>query len=187
MIFCNIIRTKCRNCFCALLLFKIQNIQLEAVHIRRPLWGGGGRRGRGRQKCDISGRKGFAGVVRVQKTQSYFFLLKQIGFAPWLKPCSAKHWYIIDKELIMSFVDNIIVILGSSFLLTDYLLFREGGSFEIGRSRSRGWKNFGRRWTGRWRVLKLDNSYIRHMCIIPYVQCYSLLQVVGDVSSVCFL
>ena len=79
MIFCNIIRTKCRNCFCALLLFKIQNIQLEAVHIRRPLWGGGGGGGGGRQKCDISGRKGFAGVVRVQKTQSYFFLLKQIG------------------------------------------------------------------------------------------------------------
>ena len=33
-------------------------------------------------------------------------------------------------------------------LLTDWLSFGEGIWFEIGRPRSRGWKNFGRRWTG---------------------------------------
>ena len=38
--------------------------------------------------------------------------------------------------------------LGLCFLLIDWLSFRErGGSFEIGRPRSRGWKNIGRRWT----------------------------------------
>ena len=29
----------------------------------------------------------------------------------------------------------------------NWLSFGEGGSFEIRRARSRGWKNFGRRWT----------------------------------------
>ena len=43
--------------------------------------------------------------------------------------------------------DNIIVILGLCFPLIDWLSCGEGGSFEIGRPRSRGWKNFGRRWT----------------------------------------
>ena len=43
-----------------------------------------------------------------------------------------------------------IVILGLCFLLIDWLSFREGGSFEIGRPRSRGWKSFGRRWTRGW-------------------------------------
>ena len=43
--------------------------------------------------------------------------------------------------------DNIIVILGLCFLLIDWLSFGEGSSFDIGRPRSRGWKNFGRIWT----------------------------------------
>ena len=38
-------------------------------------------------------------------------------------------------------------ILGLCFLLIDWLSFGMGGSsFEIGRPRSMGWKNFGRRW-----------------------------------------
>ena len=53
----------------------------------------------------------------------------------------------------MNFVD-IIVILGLCFLLTDWLSFGKGVSFESGRPRSRGWKNFGRRWTGGGGVLK---------------------------------
>ena len=41
-----------------------------------------------------------------------------------------------------------------------------GDAFEIGRPRSRGWKNFGRRWTGggcleNWKIFK------NVMCIIP--------------------
>ena len=43
-----------------------------------------------------------------------------------------------------------IVILGLCFLLTDWLSFGEaerGESVEIGRPRSTGWKNFGRRLT----------------------------------------
>ena len=63
-------------------------------------------------------------------------------------------------------VDNIIVILGSCFLLTDCLLFGERGSFEIGRSRSRGWKNFGRRWTWGMEGLKIGQflytPYVYH-------------------------
>ena len=39
-------------------------------------------------------------------------------------------------------------------ILTDWLSFEEGDSFEIGRPKSRGWKNFGRRWTGRVRGYK---------------------------------
>ena len=49
------------------------------------------------------------------------------------------------------------------------------GLFKIGRPRSRGWKNFGRRWTrcvcvcvwrggGSW---KLDNFHGCHLCIVP--------------------
>ena len=45
---------------------------------------------------------------------------------------------------------------------------REGSTFEIGRSGSRGWKSFGRIWTrgvgGSW---KLENFYGHHMRIIP--------------------
>ena len=48
--------------------------------------------------------------------------------------------------MIMNFVDNE---LRSSFLLTDLLSFGEVGSFEIGRPKFRGWKNFRRRWTRR--------------------------------------
>ena len=40
------------------------------------------------------------------------------------------------------------VIVGLYFLLNDLLSFG-GDSFEIGRPRLRGWKNFGRRWTRR--------------------------------------
>ena len=44
-----------------------------------------------------------------------------------------------------------IVILGLCILLIDWLSFGEGrgegGSHEIGRPRSRGWKKFGRKWT----------------------------------------
>ena len=43
--------------------------------------------------------------------------------------------------------DNITVLVGLCFLLIDGFSFREGGSFEIGRSKLRGWKNFGRKWT----------------------------------------
>ena len=35
------------------------------------------------------------------------------------------------------------------------LSFREGGSFDIGRPRSRGWKNFEHRWTDGWGILKI--------------------------------
>ena len=48
--------------------------------------------------------------------------------------------------------------------LIDWLSFGkagEGGSFEIGRPRSKGWKDFGVRWTRGVGVLKI------HMCIIP--------------------
>ena len=38
----------------------------------------------------------------------------------------------------------------------------EGGSFETGRPSSRGWKNFGRRWTREVGILKI----VRHICII---------------------
>ena len=38
--------------------------------------------------------------------------------------------------------------LGLCFLLIDWLSFGEGEAFfEIGRPSSRGWNNFGRRWT----------------------------------------
>ena len=62
---------------------------------------------------------------------------------------------------------NIIVILGLCFLLTDRLSFEEAGLFEIGRRKSRGWKNFGRWWKEGWGPWKLDNFNGRHMCIIP--------------------
>ena len=43
------------------------------------------------------------------------------------------------------------VILGLYFILVDWLSFGErwwwGGSFKIGRPRSRGWNNIGRKWT----------------------------------------
>ena len=52
------------------------------------------------------------------------------------------------KADLMEEPDNIIVILGLCFLFIDWLSFGEGGgSFEIGFPRSRGWKNFGGRWT----------------------------------------
>ena len=41
------------------------------------------------------------------------------------------------------------------FFLIDWLSFVEGGLFEIGRPRSRGLKNFGRRWTNGVDVLKI--------------------------------
>ena len=41
-----------------------------------------------------------------------------------------------------------------------------GSMFEIGCSRSRGWKNFGRRWTREWGVIKIGQfswtSYVLH-------------------------
>ena len=41
-----------------------------------------------------------------------------------------------------------------------------GNMFEIGCSRSRGWKNFGRRWTREWGVIKIEQfswtSYVLH-------------------------
>ena len=44
--------------------------------------------------------------------------------------------------------NNIIIfIFGLCFLLVDWLSFGEGGSFEIGGPRLRGWKNVGLRWT----------------------------------------
>ena len=46
-------------------------------------------------------------------------------------------------------------------------LFR-GGSFEVGRSGSSGWKKFGCRWTGRGESWKLDNFHECRMCIIHY-------------------
>ena len=52
------------------------------------------------------------------------------------------------------------------FLLIDGYHLQRGSSFEIGRARSRGWKNFGRRWTRRWNFLKIGQfswtSYVYH-------------------------
>ena len=65
----------------------------------------------------------------------------------------------------------------NNFLLIDCLLFGGGARgclFEIGHSRSRGWKNFGRRWTKEWGVLKTKQFHGRHMCIIPNRQSYDL-------------
>ena len=51
-------------------------------------------------------------------------------------------------------------------LLLHRFLERMGGSFKIGHPRSRGWGNFGRRWTGEWEVLK-----IRQFSWTSYVYC----------------
>ena len=47
-----------------------------------------------------------------------------------------------------------------------------GDAFEIGRPRSRGWKNFGRRWARGGRSWKVNNFCGRHMCIIPNCCCF---------------
>ena len=46
---------------------------------------------------------------------------------------------------------------------------RVGCSFKIGRPRSKGCKDFGRRRTGGEGSWKLDNFHGRHMCTVPYV------------------
>ena len=52
-----------------------------------------------------------------------------------------------------------------------------GSSFEFGRPRPRGRKNFGRRSTGGVRgSLKLDNFHGRHVCIIPNSILYNLIR-----------
>ena len=72
------------------------------------------------------------------------------------KPTSRKHLITYNIHLWIMFSYNWLVIIW------------RGGSFVIECSRSRGWKNFRRRWTwgegGSW---KLDTFHGRHMCIIP--------------------
>ena len=51
---------------------------------------------------------------------------------------------------------------------------RGGGSLEIGRPWSRGWKNFGWGWTRGWGSWKLDNFHGRHIYIIPLWNKYKL-------------
>ena len=55
------------------------------------------------------------------------------------------------------------------FFFNWLVIIWRGCSFDIGRRRSRRWKNFGRGWTmgvggGSW---KLDYFHGRHVCIIP--------------------
>ena len=67
--------------------------------------------------------------------------------------------------------DLVWLFFGRSFICTVRLLLHSlftlwGGWFDIGRSKSRGWNNFGRRWTGCGRVLKIGQfswtSYVYH-------------------------
>ena len=48
-----------------------------------------------------------------------------------------------------------------------FVAFFGGDSFKIGCSKSRGWENFGLRWTGAEGSWKLDNFQRRHLCIVP--------------------
>ena len=52
--------------------------------------------------------------------------------------------------------------------LCSIVCWRGEGSFKIRCPRSRGWENFGRRWTGGWKSWKLDNFYGRHISIVPF-------------------
>ena len=59
--------------------------------------------------------------------------------------------------------------LGLCFLLIDYNF--DGGSFQIGRASSRGWKSFGHRWirgwgVGGWGALENRTMFMDVMCII---------------------
>ena len=66
------------------------------------------------------------------------------------------------------------------FVLTlfahDGIILREWGSFEIGRPRSRGWKNFELRWTGGEKSWRLNNFQRCHMCPLLFNKFYFSLQ-----------
>ena len=59
-----------------------------------------------------------------------------------------------------------IVILGLGFLFIDWLSFgeEEGGLFEIGRRRSRWWKNIGPRWARGMRGLENSTIFMHVIC-----------------------
>ena len=57
-------------------------------------------------------------------------------------------------------------ILGLCFLLIDWLSFGMGGSsIEIGRPRSMGWKNFGRRWARGVRAFENWAIFMDVICV----------------------
>ena len=48
------------------------------------------------------------------------------------------------------------------------IIWSGGGSFEIGRPKSRGWKNFGRRWTSAGEGVRIGQfSWTSYVCVIP--------------------
>ena len=81
-------------------------------------------------------------VASVLDVQSLLFLLKKMGFAPWCGCCSIVGWRRWGEWV------------------------GEGGSFNIGRPRSRGLKYFASRWTLGWEVLKT-----RQFSWTSYVYC----------------
>ena len=109
------------------------------IHIWRPLWGGGGRVGvdKNEMLSDVSGW----GVRECSGRPILFFLLlKKIGFAPWQS-------IMLSQTLIYYWQE-----------IFNFTLISDSEAIQIGRLKSRGWKNF-----GRW----LDKSYGHHLCIGP--------------------
>ena len=107
----------------------------------------------------------------------YIFLLKKIGFAPWPDIMLSQTIYCWQEMFAsdvrqwshpLKIVDNIIVILRSCFLLSDWLSFGDEGSFEIGSPKSSRWKNFGLRLTGGGGSWKLDN-FLDVICVLSLV------------------
>ena len=136
------------------------------------LWAKSNNRMRGQFECDVTWFCFcFKFVVHMHDAvvvPFFVYILKLCKYSRFIAKFVIKAWLITDIKDLITYNSHPWIMFSFNWLVI-ICRGKGGGSFEIGRPRSTGWKDFGRKWTrgvgGSW---KLDNFHGRHMYIISY-------------------